>query len=180
VSGRKATQRVGGFLAALAAGGLRAAVEGFRLGGVLGQPVDAVLAAIANAIAPAGATLEEAAARRAVDDALCLLYERVGLQDGDFARLDAIDAATAHEVLQASVASYIYNRWLQEVGDRIEMRSVSADAAVNLERQVRQFVVETARIDFAEIDVLGFNWADPQGRELVERIYRDAYSLLEE
>jgi hypothetical protein len=179
-SGRQATQRLGGFLSAVAAGGLRAAVEGFRLDVVLGQPIEEVFAAIANAIAPAGATLEEAAARRAVDDALCLLYERVGLQDGDFARLDKVDANTVREVLQASVAGYIYNRWLQEVGDRIERRSVSADAAVNLERQVRQFVTETVRIDFAEIDVLRYNWADPQGRELVERIYRDAYSLLEE
>ena len=46
-----------------------------------------------------------------------------------------------------------YNRWLQEVGDRIELHSVSADEAVNLERQVRQFVVETVQIDFADIDV---------------------------
>lgn len=179
-SGRQATQRLGGFLAAVSAGGFRAAAEGFRLDIVLGQPVDAVFAAIANAIAPAGATLEEAAARRAVDDALCLLYERVGLQDGDFAKLDAVDVDTVREVLQASVAGYIYNRWLQEVGDRIERRSVSADAAVDLERQVRQFVTETVRIDFEGIDVLRFNWADRQGREFVERIYRDAYSLLEE
>ena len=132
-----------------------------------------------NAIAPPGATLEEAAARRAIDDALYTLCELLHLQDGDLSRLDSVDEATARIVVQESVSAYIYNRWLQEVGDRIERRAVSPDAAVRLEHQVRQFVAEAVHLDFGDVDVLRFDWASPRARALADRIYRDAYSLLE-
>jgi hypothetical protein len=179
-SGRRATQRLSGFLSSLAQRGLRETATAFQLADVIGRPIEAVLAAIVNAIAPAGATLEEAAARRAVDDALCVLCEHLELQNGDLTKLDSIDVEVAWDVIRESIAAYIYNRWLQDVGDRIEAHAVSADSAVDLERQVRQFVTETVRLDFAGIDVLRFDWQSAGGRDMVEQIYRDAYSLLGE
>ena len=49
-------QRLGGFLASVAERGFRPTAEAFQLAGILGRPVEVVLAAIANVLAPAGAT----------------------------------------------------------------------------------------------------------------------------
>lgn len=180
IAGRATTQRLGVFLGTLATEGFRGVVEAFQLLNLVGQPIEAFVAAITNAIAPAGNMLEDAAARHAASEAVAVFYEQVGLEGGDFTNLDTIDADTASKVLETSIIAYVYHRWLQDVGERIEKRSLTAERAVGLERQVRQFVAETVRLDFSTIDVLRVDWSGREGHVLVERLYRDAYSLLEE
>ena len=138
-----------------------------------------VFAELASRLAPSGATLEEAAGRRAISDALCALYERYDLENADLSRLDAMDADAIRDALQVSVASYIYHRWLQELGDRIEENAIDPDQAYRLEREVRDFVQLAVQLDLAAVDVMTMNWDGPEGRELMDRIYKEAYSLLE-
>src|SRR5207244_2197774 len=62
-AGRSATTRVVGFLSDVASRGIGDALRAIGLGNVLGEPVEVVLAAIINALAPPGASLDEMAAR---------------------------------------------------------------------------------------------------------------------
>lgn len=178
-SGRAATGRLGGFLASVAASGLRTALERIGLADVIGRPAEYAMAAIANAIAPSGATLEDAAARTAVNEALYQLYARLDLEGGDLTKLDSMDAATVQDMVESSVISYVYTRWLQELGKRIEANAVTVQEALRLEREIKQYVTEAVHLDFADVDVLALDWNGPSGRRIVERIYRDAYSILE-
>jgi len=146
---------------------------------LVGQPAEAVVAALLDVLAPAGATLEEAAARKAATEALWALYDRFGLEDGDLGKLDRMDRGTVAEMIEVSVVTYIYGRWLQELGERLESRSVSDQEAVTLERQVKEYVKETVKLDLAKADVLGVDWAGAAGRRLVEQVYQEAYSFLE-
>jgi hypothetical protein len=138
-----------------------------------------VFAELATRLAPSGATLEEAAARRAISDALFSLYERYDLENADLSRLDAMDGDAIRDALQVSVASYIYHRWLQELGDRIEENAIDADQAYRLEREVRDYVQLAVRLDLANVDVMNMDWDGQEGRQLMDRIYNEAYSLLE-
>jgi hypothetical protein len=90
-----------------------------------------------------------------------------------------MDATSVREAIEASVASYIYHRWLQELGIRIEHNTITASQAVRLEQQVKEYVEETVKLDFRDIEVLTLDWHGAQAAQLVERIYMDAYSLLE-
>jgi hypothetical protein len=179
IAGRRATTRLGGFLASVSTHGIEAAVKELGLASVVGKNVDVVFALIANVLAPSGATLEEAAARKAVDEALWLLYTQFSLDDGDINKLDALDAAGVREAIETSVAGYIYHRWLQELGKRIVDNTFSAHEAVRLEDQVKKYVQETVKLDFRGMDVLTINWREMHTQQIVERIYMDAYSLLE-
>lgn len=114
-----------------------------------------------------------------MDDALFSLYERYDLADGNLARLESMDAAAICEAVQESIGSYIFHRWLQELGDRIEQNAVSADQAVGLECEVRDYVREAVKLDLSQVDVLTMNWNSPTAGGIVERIYQEAYSLLE-
>jgi hypothetical protein len=178
-SGRAATVRLGSFLADVANRGPAEALREIGLAAVIGKDAEVVFAAIANALAPAGATLEDAAARRAVDDALCLLFERLAVSDDGIAQLEKMDAQIVRDALEASLVSYVFHRWLEELGARLETKAISAHEAVQLEREVKQYVVEAVKIDFGTVDVLKTRWNGPQGSALVERIFREAYSLLE-
>lgn len=175
--GRKATAAFGGFLSAAAAQGLHAALRGLDLGTVIGHDVDEVLAAIANALAPDGASKEEVAARQAVNDALEELYERLVDEGRDLSALESMTADDVAAAVQASVEAYVYNRWLGDLGVKIEQGTVTAADAVLLERETRDFIRETVRLDLREVNVMTLDWRGEPGRRLVESIYRDAYSL---
>lgn len=178
-SGRAATTRVGGFLSGVASRGFTEAARALGLTAYLGRNVDQVLAAIANALAPDGATQEDAVARQAVNDTLAYLYERYGLADGDLTKLDAMDRAGVAEAIGVSVTAYIYHRWVQELGRKIEENSVSAQEAVRLERDVRAFIAETVSLDMTRIDPVSLDWGGAAGQQFVEQIYADAYAMLE-
>jgi len=105
ISGRAATAGLGGFLANVINRGGEAAARVPGLAKVIGKGADAVFAALVDALAPGGAELEEAAARRAVEEAVEFLYEKFDLEDGDLTKLDTMDAATVADAMSLSVCS---------------------------------------------------------------------------
>lgn len=176
-SGKQATASLGGFLSAAAGQGLRSALEGIGLAAFVGRDVTEVLAALSNALAPDGATKEEAAARDAVNEAIESLYERLLDEGRDLTALETMSPADIAASVAACVESYIYNRWLGDLGVRIEQKAVSAAEAVRIERDVRAFIHETVRLDMSRVDVMTLDWRGEAGRQFVETIYRDAYTL---
>ena len=175
---KRATAALGGFLAAAAGpGGLQRALENLGLGRVVGRDVNEVLAAILNALAPDGATKEEAAARDAVNEAIEILFERFLNEGRDLSALETMTPADIAASVAACVEAYVYNRWLGDLGVRIEEKAVSAAEAVRTERDVRAFIHETVRLDLSRVDVMKLDWWGEPGRLFVETIYRDAYAL---
>lgn len=176
--GRAATVRLGGFLSDVARRGISEAARALGLADVVGRPVETVLAAIANALAPDGATLEEVAARRAIDDSLTTIFEQYGVDDAGIEQLNALGAEGTRKAIELSVTAYIYQRWLQELGQKIEERAINASSAKKLERDVKAYVTEIVKLDLKDRDPLTINWNQAEGREFIERIYGEAYSLL--
>jgi hypothetical protein len=176
-SGKQATASLGGFLSAAAGQGLQRALDGIGLAAVVGRDVNEVLAALSNALAPDGATKEEAAARDAVNEAIESLYEGLLAEGRDLTALETMSPADIAASVALCVESYIYNRWLGDLGVRIEQKAVSAAEAVRIERDVRAFIHETVRLDMSRVDVMTLDWRGEAGRQFVETIYRDAYTL---
>src|SRR6185503_5242612 len=125
--------------------------------------VETVLAAIANALAPDGATLEEVAARRAIDDSLATIFEQYGVDDAGVEKLNALDAEGTRSAIELSVTGYIYQLWLQELGQKIEERAFSANRAVRLERDVKVYVAEAVKLDLKDRDPLTIRWDQAEG-----------------
>ncbi len=177
VSGKRSVAAFGSFLSAAVGQGLRTALENIGLANVVGRDVNEVLAAISNALAPDGVTKEEVAARQAVNDALEVLYERF-LEDGrDLAALEAMTPEDIAAAIETCVEAYVYNRWLGDLGVKIEERAVSPSEAVALEREMQEFIREAVQFDLSQVDVMALDWRGEPGRQFVDRIYRDAYSL---
>lgn len=174
--GRTATARLAGFLADVARHGVEEAARRAGLASLLGRDSETVFAGIIDSIAPAGATAEEAAARAAVSDALWRVYDQLSLAD-DIHKLDSMDAQSVAGAIEAAIVAYIYNRWLQEVGIRLEERALTAAQAVRLERDVKDYTRESVRMELENIDVLAVDWRRGEGRQFVERKYTEAYNV---
>ncbi len=178
VAGRKATVRLGGFLADVARSGLREAAERIGIANVLGQDAETVFAAIVDAIAPAGATPEEAAARGGISDALWRLYDEMSLRD-DVYNINALDAPAVAKAVEAAIVAVIFNRWLQEVGIRLEEHGPSPAEAVRRERDLKDYVRQSVHLDLEGTDILAMDWRSPTARQFIENKYTEAYAVFE-
>lgn len=179
-AGKTSTVRLGQFLSSVGSRGLNETLERFGLASFIGKDAETVFTAISNALAPAGSSREEAIARNAVNDALEVLYEQLLLADGDLTKLDQMGAQQITEALQKSVSSYIYHRWLAELEIVLEKKAISANEAVRYERDMRVYIKECVQLDMQGIDVLNMDWSGEAGQQFTDKIFTEAYRILEE
>jgi hypothetical protein len=178
-SARGATARFAGFLSSLPSAGAAAAARVLGLASLAGRSASDVLATITNAIAPAGATLEDSAARQAIAETLAGLHEKWGVEEGGLERLQAMTQADVRSAIVESVGAYIFYRWVLELGLAIERSAMSAVEAVALEKEMRSYIRDTLKVDLTNTDVLTVDWNGEQGHQIVEKVFTDAYALIE-
>jgi hypothetical protein len=178
-TGKSVALKVGGFLSTVASAGIRTALDEIGLGHMVGRSAPEVLAALIDVLAPAGATLQEAAARKAADDVLEKLYEDYIAKTGDITALESLDKQGITNAIEASIAGYIYNLWLDELGLSIETKAISPLQAVGLERDVRVYVRERVRLELGEQDPASIDWNGPAGRNIIDTVFQEAYGFLE-
>jgi hypothetical protein len=177
--GRAASAALGQFLSNIASNGLRGGLDSLGLGQYVGAEAEVVIAAIVNAIGPAGASREEAAARAATNVVLEELYHRFVSGQGGQGLLEGLTAAEVRTAVTTSIAEYVYTRWLSDLGRKVEDGAVSAEAAVKLERDMRSYVREAIVLDLGGRDPLTLKWHADEGRTLVEGLYEQAFHILE-
>lgn len=179
VTGRRVAAKVGTFLGAISSRGIQDAFASLGFIAAVGESAEIVFAKIANALSPAGATREEVAARKAVDDVLCDLYGKF-IRDGeDISTLDRMTEEDIRDSVEQCVSSYIYHRWLEELGFRIEKGAITENEAIGLENQMKDYVKECVSLETSQIEVLKLNWQGAQGQHIIDRVFQDAYSILE-
>ena len=177
VAGRNATASLASFLSGVSQQGIDSTLRAFKLGTFIGQDPEAVFSAVINAICPDGASREDIAARDGVSDALWQLYADLVIANGG---IDAINSLTAEQItstLQTSIVTYIFRRWLGDLGIKIEQKALTSKDAVKLEKQMRVYIRDSVTIEFESTDPLKIDWKGREGRQIIEQIYRNAYSV---
>jgi hypothetical protein len=162
----------------VASRGFAAAFTNLGLASIVGRDLNSVIAVIQDAICPEGAIREQVAAREAGANALEIVFAEV-IDAG--AGLEQLNSLTADDVVMAigtMVASYIYNRWLGDLGVKIEEKAISPQQAVGMERRMKGFIRDAVKIDLAQRDPLRIDWRGREGREVIERIYSDAFAVI--
>jgi len=177
-AGRNATASLGAFLSGVSSSGLDATLRTFHLAAYIGKDAETVFAAVINAICPEGTSREDVAARQSVAEALWQLYGALIPDDGDLTPLNSLTDEQVQTTIVTSVAAYIYRRWLGDLGIKIEQKAITAKDAVKLERQMKTYIRDSVKLELGQHSAVTINWKAKEGRELVERIYQDAFSLI--
>jgi len=178
-TGRRATTRVVGFFSDVATRGIGDALRAIGLGNILGQPVDIVLTAIMNTLTPPGASLDDMAAKRTTNEVLVMIFEQYDVLEGGIEKLNSMDADGVQEAFRISVAEFIFQRWMLDLGQRIDERAATASEARKIEIEVKAYVTEAVKLDLKGKDVLTTDWNTRENQTIVENIYREAYRFLE-
>jgi hypothetical protein len=177
-AGRQATAGVAGFLSDVARNGFADAFANLGLGTLVGRDLDSVIAAVTDALCPAGADREEVAAREASTEALEEVFADTIKAGGDMSQLDAMTAAGVGMAIEAMVASYIYNRWLVDLGVKIEEKAISPHQAVLVEKRMKEFIRDAVKLDLQQKDPLKVDWRGTEGKNFMGQIYSDAYAVI--
>lgn len=178
-AGRASTAALGGFLGAIAGGGVAAAVRALGIATFVGRSAQALLADIVDLLAPAGALMEEAAARKALITTIDDLFREFDVENNGLTALDRMDRAAVERVMLQSVVNYVHERWQQQLVACIERGTVGEADANAMIGEVKEFIAQTVAFDLRGVDVVRVDWRGREGKNLVERIYLAAYGLLE-
>lgn len=178
-AGRATARRLG---AALSAAVTMGSAEMRKALGIqyVGQDVYVLLAELVDAIAPDGASNEEAVARVAATDTLEALFEQYEVAEQGLEGLDQLSRESIGEVIEQYVSTYIYTRLMEVLASRLESNpTVSVQEVCRMERDIEGYIRESIKLELSERDILRIDWSSQEGYTFVEEIFTEGYELLE-
>jgi hypothetical protein len=179
-AGKTAAVQLGQFLSTAAISGLDAALQQQGLVALSGSNTTDVLVELVDRLAGTGRTLEEATARAA----MVTVLEREFSQAETFADLDqlcteALDSTGVSRILESFLAEYVYQRMVEEIGDRLVNGAVSSTDLCRVEQDLHDFITADVKFESTRTDLLTLNWEGAEAQRFIEELLQDAYGQLE-
>ena len=179
LAGRATAGRLGAALSATVTMGSTGIRKAFGIQ-YMGQDVYVLLAELVDAIAPEGASNEEAVARAAVTETLKALFKQYEVAEQGLEGLDQLSRESIGEVIEQYVSTYIYTRLMEVLGSRLENNpNVSVQEVCRIERDIEGYIRESIKLELSERDILRVDWSGQEGQTFVEEIFTEGYELLE-
>lgn len=176
--GVRTAVRYVGLLGSLASNGINGTLTNLGLGDFVGKSSEEICAAIANAIAPIGATNDEAIARDALLATMDALYTKLLDAGGSLETLDRLTPELVKETLIEYVSNFVFCKWMYELGSAIEKGSISENEAIGLEREVKDLIIEETVQSYRDISLDLLNLNDNNITRVITEIFETAYSIL--
>lgn len=170
----------GGVLASVATRGINATLTSLGLTNYVGRSSEEILARLADAIAPIGATNDEAIARDALIATLDLIYTKIVENGGDLAALETLTPEMIKDAVIAYVSIYIFKKWVYELGIAVERNTVTERQAVEMEIEIKEFISAEVRLAMQDKPIRDFDLNTADNQQTIEAIFQNAYSTLEQ
>jgi hypothetical protein len=175
--GSKAIGGFGGFLSNINQKGFEQTLKDYGLEDCIGKSAEETLAKIGDYIAPNGSTHDEAIAREAIVESLATLYDKVS-EDNNLA-FEKLDEAGIEEVLKVATETYIFKKWLNEVGIAIQNKELDINEVSEMEQEIKDYINTLVDISFKEINAVKIDFKSKDYTQKVNEIFEKAYQLIE-
>lgn len=159
--------------------GLEKTYENLGFGKISGDSVEQIFNNLAEILSSGGGTDEETIARNAVIEALAKIYEDFDIENNPIESLDKLTEEQTGTYLEYYLTSYIYERWLHELGVKIEEKDISPADAVKAEKDAFDFIQSSVNLKFDDYNLSAFDYSSDEGKAIIEEIFIQAYSLIE-
>jgi hypothetical protein len=169
-----------GSVSAPGGGGLSQTLTQLGLTAFIGKSSEETLAKIADAIAPTGATNDEAIARDAILGTLDSLYSKILENGGDINALESLTPEMIKDTVIEYVSVYIFKKWVYELGLAVEKNTVTEKQAIEMEIEIKDFINAEVKLSLQGKTVKQFDLNDSSNQQIIETIFQTAYSTLEQ
>lgn len=179
-AGRGLVSFLGAVSSSSGGAGLDPTLTQLGLTAFIGHSSEEILAKIADAIAPPGATNDEAIARDSVIATLDQLYSKLLENGGDITALESLTPDMINEAVTDYVSIYIFKKWIYELGLAVEKNTVTEKQAIAMEVEIKDFINAEVKLSLKNKDIKEFNLNDKANQEIIENIFQMAYSTLDQ
>lgn len=178
-SGKTTARKLATFFTTTARSDISQGLNSIGLGHLVGKDVDTVFSELIDTLLDNGVNFDENIAREAIEDALASFYKKCS-ENQNFKSLEHLTEEQLKRAIEDFVSGYIYKRWLQKLGNCIERKAVSEIEAVKLEGEVKIYVRDLVNLELDSRNILSIDWNGDEGKQMIDSLYEDAYSLIEE
>lgn len=179
-AGRSAAQRLGAFVAGVAATDLTDALQQIDLDQLVGRDRFQVIDELAAYLASGGGEAEAASVRDAVLDALAQLF---GPEAIEYEELEQVSpgAQDIRDLLVLMLTSLVFNRAAPTIEERLvrELRDNPTEVE-RLETDIRDIVQGTIALGLEGKDPLDIDWLGEQGEAILDKALQEAYEIIEQ
>lgn len=179
VSARATARRLGGFLAGVARDGVVRTLERLGLTSHLGRPISALLTALGRVIAPPGDTADDAIAATAFHETMASLMEDLAIEENGIEALSRIDEELLRVTMKRFVANVVITRLLHVLSAELEAGAISADRAVAVEFEIRDFVEAAVDLTVGREQLADLDWDSPRAKAIADDLVRQGYEVFE-
>lgn len=177
--GKASIIRLGSILQGFSTNGVEGTFQRFGLGSLDSISIEGAFNKLAEIVCSNGATSEEVIANVATTTALAHLYEQFDLENNDLSNLGNLTNEQISEVIECYITSYVFERWLHELGMSIEGKNIQASEVVAFEREILEFIESTVSLDFEGRDLTTLDLSQGEGKQLIDSVFLQAYQLIE-
>jgi hypothetical protein len=179
VAARAIATQLGRFLSAAAGSGLSTALQQEGLAALSGGDTTTVLAGLVDQLAGPGRTLEEATARAAMISVLVGEFgEAETFADLDELFAQTLDAVGVQRILEHFLVEYIYQRMIQEIGERLAKGAMTSTDLRHVELDLHAFIIADVKFEFTRTDLSVLDWNGAEAQQLIAQLLQDAYGQL--
>jgi len=179
VAAKATLRRLGSFFGDVARLGFEGALRENGLGNLMGLGTEAVLLGIADLVCPDGATHDQADARHAAVEVLNKMLDDAATED-ELALLFESNANSAgvRDLFEQFVVQFVYGKMLRVLGEGLESGPVDAGTKRLRSKEILDYVASRVNLEMALFsDVAVLDFGGERGRELVDRVFQDAYEV---
>lgn len=176
ISGVKSTANLGRFISGSYRDGIRSVLSHYQIE-YDGRSAKDILTDVINILAPVPVTKEDSVARKALIRTMEVLYEMLEDENNDISTLEKIDKDLLNKIIPIQIESYIYERILNDLGYRIETKVTSADEAISIESDIRDYIKSKV-----ETTLKGYNFSNFEFlvEKKVESLFNQCYKVMED
>ncbi len=168
------------FLNGINQNGFEQAAQSLGIGELQDKSVEQVFNLLADSLSSSGGTDEETIARNAVIEALSKIYEDFDLDNNSLDSLNELSPEQSSQYLGYYINSYIYERWLHELGVKMEEKDISSTNIVNAERLAYDFIQSAVNLKFDDYNLSTANYNTTLGKQIIDEVFVQAYTIIEE
>jgi len=178
VSGRGTTIQLGKFLSSIVRDGIYKTLESLQIN-YIGKNVETLLSEIVNLISPNSSTKEDAAARNALIEVECKMYEFIVENEMDIKSLDNMNEVMFDEIMGSYVTAYIFEKMLNDLQSRFEKYGDDTQVTLQKEKEFRQFIQISVELKLKDAKLSKLDYQDKSIDRIVRELYAECYSILE-
>ena len=167
-------QNIGGFFSSVANLGFREAFEQAGLGLLEGKSVGEIAYSLLDYLGGPSSTLDQVDARKALTDLMGDIFHDVNSPEGVEEAMERISHGESFaDMIGSFFGHYINAQFIRSFYERVTARR----SGTQIFGKIRNFIRAAVKFEVRHQDISRINWSGDQGRQIIDKIFRDTLEV---